>query len=317
MARGWDSGNIFGTSRILCALPPGGAAEAGGGNENGTILGPNALIPNVSCGLWPRDATPPEFNLGAGNFSLELWYCMKTLENTAPDRWCHTGFMTDVGTRAVGTIMFSTDGWVLAEYDNDPGNLPNRIRTAWSQEAPGWHHAAVNFTRLGNMEFFVDGISRAAVAINNTPCVPARFCPPATYTSNDPTADTNNWGLQNSPVVAGPIAAHTGVLTQAQLESSVRGRRVNNLPTTLVNWNWRGIRGHTGWQFDMDRIIMMTWAWLDNVGVGAPIGAPGTVVVPDVSGNGNDWVLPTLATYGTITAQKSPTGFLADSFWNN
>lgn len=313
MARGRELGNRWSTNRLACGVPVGGAKAGLALTAGGEFL------PNVFTGMWPWDTSPPQFNLGAGNFCFEGWYCWKTLDNQPPDFYCQTGFITDVAypNNRVAVLEFNSGGRSIATYDNDPLAAPGEIQTGWGGALSGWHHIAVNCNRAGNMDLIFDGVVQLSVVINNTPCVLARFVPLSSEQRNIADLDVADPVDHNAPVVVGPIAAHTGLLTAAQLQDSVRGRRVQNLATTLVYYDWRRVEGQAGWEFDQDRMIDAVGWWIRELPVGAPMGAAGTVVVPDLSGNGNDWTLPTLAAYTEVTANKSRVGFLTDPWWYN
>jgi hypothetical protein len=101
---------------------------------------------------------------------------------------------------------------------------------------------------------------------------------------------------------------------------------VQNVATTQIRWDARDVRGHTGWlvePFDFSdphntagidyRIIAKVRDYLHEVG--SPLGAPGTVYIPDTSGNGNHYVLPTAAEYTTVLAEKANCGFFTAPPW--
>lgn len=278
-------------------------------------------------------ANPPLIALGAGAFSYEFWYHWRRQPRGAlGGNWWQV-----VGYYEGPDYVYKCSCWpqanwlpafvsITAYYDADTGAPPAQVDTGPYFPVPtqGWHHYALNYDRVGNLEIFIDGISVATVAIDNIDAGNARFYALTTNSGTLADCDVSDDPLINPPGelslvhafgLVGPVAAHSSLLTAAQLRSSLRGKRVQNLATTVINWNWRNIEGHTGWETDQTRIVAKAVDYLAEVA--APLGVNGTVVVPDMSGNGNDYVLPTTAAYGTPTADKANVGFMVDPFWVN
>jgi len=193
-----------------------------------------------------------------------------------------------------------------------------------------WSHIATNFDRDGNATTYING--QQVGAYNIAPMVAevfetARFYArtvlstlPAEYNGTLGDMTTYHAGRY----VVGPIAFHTRLVTLEEIRSSYRGKRVQNFgtPTTVVCWDWRNIERLDGepicWDFEgEDTHHHSTLIGMEEQGIAAPRGAAGTIRVPDLSGTGNHWVLPTLATYRRTAAldELSSMAFLTDPFW--
>lgn len=316
MARGWDRGRARGydasSNRLVCGTPPGPGMTGPGVGEGG-----GAFKPNTFTGLWPLDGTPPAIAVGGASFSIEAWFCWKR-ENELGGVSTRTiiGFV-DAATISItlGAIVFypagATGDRAILSF-GDPA-----LETVLVSTGMGWHHLAGTFNRAGNMTLYIDAVAVAVRAIDGRDLGNCFFFALSGQEDNAAVCDlTSAEGsdLEASGVV-GPVATHLGLLTPAQIGDSFRGKRVQNLATTAVNYDWRGVEGHTGWETDVDRIIAKARENLETLGVAAPIGVNGTVTVPDLSGNGNDWALPTAEVYGTDTADKATIGFLSQPFW--
>jgi len=335
MSRGWDRNGARGydssSHRLICANPPGPGAGASTGVASTSVLNPRSFRPNVFTGMYPYTAAnPPLIAIGVADFSYEFWHHFRRQPRwpLGGNWWQFVGYCVpdwDWGCACWPEGHWLTPG-VRAFYDADIGAPPAAVTTGvlTLPDPYGWHHYACNFDRSANLELFVDGLSLGTVAIDNINAGSWRFY--ALVTNSTSVADCD---VSDDPAVlppgetsqvhafgvVGPVAAHASLLTPAQLRNSVRGKRVQNFATTVINWDWRNVESHTGWEIDANRIIAKATDFL--TGVAAPLGANGTVVVPDASGNGNDYVLPTAETYGTVTADKANIGFIVDPFWMN
>lgn len=322
MARGWDrNGAWVGNSssyRLICGSPPG----PGGGVTPGGGPLPNYPRPNVFCGLAPLDLSPPLIVVGAGNFSIEGWYSLRSLaEDPTTEVTPRSGFYSQAADLNACFYCNDITPRMNGRFDDGGGG----VLTGWDDVPLGWAYIAMNFNRVGNMDLIANGIVVQSGAITNNP-ISGRFYAMVSNTVN-PLLHNGVWGdyttFGQSRMVVGPVAAHAGLLTQAQLLSSLRGRRVQNLATTLLNYDWRMIERIDGdpidWAYDEDLTHHMLRSYISGRGLMMPRGAPGTIRVPDLSGSGNHWVLPTLAAYARTAAcdELSSTAFITDPFWIN
>jgi hypothetical protein len=181
---------------------------------------------------------------------------------------------------------------------------------------PSWNHHVVNYDRDGNMELYRNGVDVGAFgpfAINNANLGTMAFAA-LVGADNDVNlewfdwhdADLTEWDFGHFNGIIGPVAVHTGagsLLTVAQMRASMERRYVNLLATTAVLFDWRSPRLVSGWDGDRTHIIRGISDWATNP-IAAPEGVDGTIVVPDLSGNGNDWILTTRPEYNStgITA---------------
>lgn len=330
MSRGWDRGgslfNDSSSNRLICASPPGVGGPGPAGICSTPGVAPQALVCNVCTGLWPCDESPPNIIIGAADFSFEFWLCNRGPSNTHAIS-CNTGFGFPNPVSTTLEIGATVDWRSIAgapqiriRYNPTPG-AGAFTSSAWIVAPSGWNHITVNWERAINATLYVNGIAAVAVGINAIALPSLGFFAqtdlrlgPQGYSSCDDPAEA----LRVIPrAVIGPMAAHLSLLSQAQMQSSFRGRRVQNIATTFINWDWRRLEGHTAWETDPNRIMWKAWETLENVGVASPRGPVGTVRVPDLSGNGNDWILTTVPCYGTVTEDKGPVGFMVDSFFTS
>ena len=317
MSRGWDLGGARGYDgsswRLICADPPG----PGG-----------AIRPNVFCGLCPWDATPPAINLGVANYSIEAWFSWKLHANVLGDMLWRIGFLAPFGVflQQMGCISLQNLVWMAnAGYDDVPGVAPIPIETPLVDVPGGWVHLAVNFNRAGNMTLYVNGALLGTIAINANNQGSVRFYALTGYWNDRAgyDADWADWtGWSQCRGVMGPIAAHRRLLTLPEIQESIRAKRVNNFgaANSWLVWDWRLIERLDGapvtWDTDETHVLHAIRAGLQERGLAAPTGAAGTIRIPDLSGSGNHWVLPTVATYGATTATKAVIAFLSDPFWS-
>ncbi|GAH67948.1 unnamed protein product, partial [marine sediment metagenome] len=208
--------------------------------------------------------------------------------------------------------------------DNDAfrvffGSAPTAVNGTLSPALPDWRHHAVNCDRSGNMTYYVDGVLAdtddiSGSVANNLGTVPF-VCLVGADTDvhlgwDDYHEDLPDWDFGHSPGVMGPVAVHVaGFLTVAQMQQSIERRYVNELATTVLLYDWRTPAGLTGWDGDKTHIIRGITDY-KGLPLAAPEGTDGTIVVPDLSGNGNDFTLTTRAAYNTVI----PTGVDVNNF---
>jgi hypothetical protein len=307
---GWSEGG--GTPRLFCLDPPGGD----GGAES-------SFHPNVFLGYrWPvQPASPAMVTVapGAGDFSFEIWGLVKP-GNLAVDGEYVSGIVNAATERVMASIGWSAaTGSVIASFSALGLALPGPIETAFHlpDRVGLWNHFAVNFDRDGNMELFIDTVSKETIDISaQADAVTGELHPLTIIRSTDPFHDTTlppqDFGDLNSwPVVVGPVAIHDRLMTTAEIEDSFHNKKVQTITgTSLVTFNWSDIKRETGWDTNWDN---MMWGFRNGLHIpaAAPQGPVGTVFVVDTSGNRNDWTLPTVADYTTYDA------FIAseDGYW--
>lgn len=334
MARGWDNGGYHLDSassfRLICGSPPGPGLAPLGGIGAGTQWG---YRPNCFCGLTPWDNSPPAIALFQTDFSVECWALQKLLNGPNSDQYFHTGFMGEdpLGfNQPMGCIRYAaTTADVLAIYDDVPGVPPGWIFTAWHDFYPRWGHFVVNFNRAGNMDLYTNGRLVESIAINNNNMGNVRFHALSPILAAETQYNDNNdpimyWGnFSQAKVLVGPMSAHRRLMTLPEIQSSFRGRRVQNFGAagTWLSWDWRLIERIDGdpieWTFDEKMMSDSSVSSIQGLGIAAPIGAAGTIRVPDLSGNGNHWVIPTQETYDSrpLETGRSFVSFITHPFW--
>lgn len=329
MARGWDRGgtlrNDSSSNRLFCGVPPGAGPKAGAGLG---VVEPGMFKPNSFAGLYPADESPPLMVLGANNFSFEFWACIRYVWTFVPDNWPYVGFLAPpagpfrlMPSAAVTLMQLGANpepvagGYYVADVT---AGAP--VGTPWPICPFGWFHVAINFERALNMSIYINGVLSGAVGMDALPIVDCRFYPFVNQLPHDdPETVPERYDVDTLNYAIGPIAMHMGLMTAEQISNSYLGRRVQNIATTQICWDWRLIEGHTGWEMDVNKIMPIIRNNIRSVGLAGPLGVNGTVTVPDLSGNGNDWVIPTSATYSNVIADAnmSRTGFFSDPFWRN
>lgn len=352
MARGWDDGGAFvdlATSRLIC----GGNAGCGGGAGDcldalgGT--GKTGFRPNVLVGHCPLDTTPPEIAFGLNDVSLEYWHCWKvystdgtiySFDMTGLVRM-PTPFTSDPALAMYCNWGGIFDPWMISgDFDPDrvvPGGATGTLRAV----PGGWSHVAANADRSGNMTVYVnaqlvDTFAINALAAENNNNDPGRLyarvagdsgaggpgaVAPTRY--NGTLEDVTTY--HHSRYMVGPIALHRRLMTAAEIRESYRGKRVQNFGAagTYACWYWQDVErpdlDAVCWDFVEDHTHHATLIGVVGRGIGMPVGAAGTIRVPDLSGSGNHWVLPTLGSYQrTATCDElSSTAFLYDPFWTS
>lgn len=315
MSRGWDIRGARDQDRsgwrVVCGSPP----------------GVQGFRPNVFCGLFPADDTPPEVAVGVADFSIELWFCQRRYGyTTAPDAVCVSGMLKPFGDFRWegGAIRWGSGTGLTCQgrYDDVPGVAPPFIQTANCYLAPGWNHCVANFDRSGNLDVYTNGMLRNSVAINALDMGNARIYAYAIEWAGAGAWAATEWATPEYTMgVVGPFAAHRRLMTVDEIEDAYWGKRVQNFGAagSFVVWDWRLIEGVTAWEFDTSKIVPKTREALTLAGIGAPIGANGTVIVPDLSGSGNHWTLPTDTSYtdSNVALARSQTAFLSDPFWRS
>lgn len=309
MSSFWDEQNL-----IHCAGPPGvplGGAGDGfqpncwGGAMDSTNL-PNARFPHIAVGL---DDLSFEFwfktdNVGSADLTADIMN-IGFLYDPVLAQWRGPGTFQLYPNSAVFRVIFYA--------------LPTNIIADLTPSVSGWRHHAINCDRDGNMTYYVDGILADTVAIAGSAAVnlgSPPFAPFIGMALDNHTGwddwhenDLTDWDWTHANGIMGPIAVHIGsFLSVAQIQTSIERRFVNLKATTQLLYDWREPEGVTGWDGDRTHIIRGITDYKGEP-LAAPEGADGTVIVPDLSGNGNDWTLQTRAVYSTVM----PTGV----DWNN
>jgi len=277
------------------------------------------------CGTPPG---PGEINLGVSNFSYEFWTARKVITFYPEPPYWTTGFCEISGPFLLAEANFfaaATPPWAIAWYRNPPGPALAEVQVL-NVDVTKWVHVALNYDRAANLEIYLNGVLSDTDPIDandmGTSCFFAH-----SLSRNGPgnCSDDRNDITSFAPahVVIGPIAMHMRLLTPAEIRDSVRGKRVQNFgtPNTRICWDWRLIERLDGnpvdWDFDDTHITDAFWVGLDGRAMGSPLGAAGTVRIPDLSGSNNHLVLPTQLAYGPAVADRSSSTFLCDPFWMN
>lgn len=315
MSTGYTDGDGA-LARLVCVGPPDAGGNAGRHSGVANPAGdPADMVPNILYGAQGNVATSgyntvPALTMGVGDFSFEMW-----MKNILPSSWDTGSFYWGLflsGTIAESIYLapnWGAFGGVEAFYN--PAGFVGYL----SDPPDGWFHVAANFDRNVQLELYINGTLQGVSAL---PDIGA----PTNWGAHDfyPGWHTAPWDDGDWPTVGmGPCAVHQVLLTPAQMLESVRRKHVQLLGTTMAAYDWRGLRGYTGWEFDRTLMAEGVDARAGNgLGTGAlrngfpasespacPLGALGDVVVPDLSGNGNDitmWTLPAYTRWDTVPA---------------
>lgn len=290
---------------ILCESGPGSASSRGASDLD---------KPNVFCGMRMDGIGAGSFAMGTSDFAIEYWLCNKAYELGDPSHQGQTivGFASIVSSAVFFRAGANHSGMTpVGQYFDGVG----RVSTGDGPIEVDWHHYVLNYDRSGNLSLIMDGATQGTVAINTTSLASFPFYPLSGLNSGD---EDDLVFLAR----VGPVAVHSGtLLTAAQINTSIQNRYVNNLSQTILLYDWKGIFGHTGWTTgdpvnttleDEENALAtelpgaITYRLRDPFY--APVGANGTVVVPDLSGSGNDFAVPTAATYTAVSYTSSSLG---------
>lgn len=296
MASFWDEPNLD-----HCAGPPG--VPPGGFQPN--------CFAGIACGISLEPTRYPLITLGANNFCFEFWHRpnVRATNWNGPNDTVDVGFWkdpTNVGNNRLAFTWFRFPQGIndRSIYDSDVPNL--QVFNAFAA-MEDWHYHVVNYDRAGNMELWRDAVQTDFVGINNSNLGDCAFAPWVgasndentwwdDYHDNDISA-WDNFGFFNG--IIGPVAAHVGtLLTAAQMRDAMERRYVNLLAQTQVLFDWRTVEGVQGWDGDRTHIIRGISSYATTP-IAAPEGTDGTVLIPDLSGNDNDFTLRTRPVYGT------------------
>lgn len=322
----WDEGAL-----VHCAGPPGVPPAAGGDGFQPNCWGGIASRLTLNITRYPMIA------LGVNNFCIELWHKSSNLSGdwNGPRDDCTVGYWktpVNVGNNMTAYQWFkqAAGGFDRSVYDTDVPALQVFNATA---DVADWHHHVVNFDRAGNMQLWRDGVQTDFVAINNVNLGTAAFAPWVgtdgdeafgwtDYHDSD-LADWNGFAFFNG--IVGPVATHVGtLLTVGQMRDSMERRYVNLLAQTQVLFDWREPLNVQGWDGDRSHIVRGISSYATTP-IAAPEGNDGTIIVPDLSGNDNDWILTTRPAYNatgvsdfaTNTTGLSCCAFASDPFFQH
>lgn len=303
MSTGYDDG---GSTRLVCVGPPDATPDSVISDPS-TPSPPGSLIPNVFYGGGEHAYNAvSQATVGVNDVSLELWF--KPVRPSNQDQGWRIS-LSDVGSPSTERfLVYTNPGATSAHAEYQPGGTANYFTIA-----PKWSYLVARWDRDLQVEIWIDGVQEHQAALADaagpTNWGALEFYPPFVSTPSALADDENlNWAV-------GPLALHTGLLTAAQQLSSMRRRGIQLLGATLAAYDWRGVTGHTGWEFSIDSLeigIRDTFEQSYHE-PGCPTGADGTVVIPDISGNGRDVTLSTLATYPAVAAFQADRGRCAFS----
>lgn len=286
---------------------PGGPQRSCG---RGHGAGPDQFVPNcvvntLSSNRFDAGVT---LTIGLQDYAWEGWVMPF---GPGPDSRMHIGLMY-TGASANG-LHFDMNDAGVGPYVYSSFVMVGTYSVTGAKVAvtPGWHHYAVNYDRSNLATVYIDGTSvdtvdiSAWVAQNNNQ---------AWYVS------LGAGSTDTTPMAIGPMAFHLNtLLTTAQLADSLVNRYVQSSAATYGLWDPRYVVGPTGWDSDpthfADRLYMQGIAADQQIPIpfAAPEGANGTVVLPDLSGNGRDLDMVTAAAY--TTASQAYVTFGTDPFW--
>ena len=257
----------------------------------------------------PWSPTPPLVTIGTSDLSIECWVRKRLGNSPGQDEQFWTGLLVNDAPTSFPNIAAGF-WWADDEaqgvqlwFARVPGTAPIQlISTALMGELQEWTHFCGNFTRAGNMEIFRNNVSEGTASIAAQSAAQGAtqiHALTSDHAVGYHTADITDWStIAIFPVMLGPFAIHNRVLTAAEMQDSIQSRKVQNLgaSVTYVYYSWHSIEGATGWDRNLDRMMIGHRAGLQVPG-GAPQGASGTVFVRDGSGNDRHWFMPTLADY--------------------
>ncbi len=302
------------------------------GVESALCVGPPDLdldfIPSTFLGMQPWLESFPSLVVGVQDVAIELWVLHRAKNAAGFDQKNLLGLFTDGAVEQEPMIelyMSPTADNYRAVYDNNvnPQASTFFVPPTWTDI---WHYLVINVDRSGNMTLYVDESSNAVA-------LPDSGAPQNMGTLRLHVNEMDDSFLPGIPEdrnftkVIGPLAIHIGagaLLTAQEMEDAYREQRVTQKSTTQLRYNWRSIRGETGWEARQTHILPgsylaagFTEAGILSRYVGRGAAPEGTaVVIPDLSGNGNDWSPPTFAEYSDDTvAEMARVAFGMDPFW--
>lgn len=315
MTTGYDE---KGMEDLICVGPPGGEEE----------FLPTAFY----SGSFAGDEFPT-YDFGVADFSFEVWvkWCQG---NDSPGADVTTWFGAFDVTAPGGTMYYG--GGVAVNpgaynaacfYNSTPG-VGIGVHSGYQTIPLGWSYLAFNFDRSGNLDHYINGVQvglQPAIDLVNVGTL--SFAPNVSAELDLRTAvmlnnDANNW-YDNiiSRIWTGRMAMHNRLLTTAEIQDSYSNQRVQNISgVTKIMWDPREVTGHTGWETRPDYLASLMRGGL-HLPWGAPLGTYGTVVIPDLSGNGNDLPLPVASAYqaeqtaGLGVGSRARCCFIADPWW--
>ena len=314
MTTGYDEEGI---EELVCVEPPGGD-----------------FLPTAICASVVQGDEAPSLTFGAVDFSIETW--LKWAQgNDSPgaDVTCWLGAMAVNGAGNAlsdygAALRVSPDVFTMrAFFDDALGGVGVNVTTG--VVGMDWKHLVLNYDRAGpaELEVFIDSTSVGTVAINANAIAACPVWPYVSILLNARNAvmtdnDSANWfDLIVGRVWQGPMSVHGRLLTAGEIESSFREHRVQNISgVTDISWDPREITGQTGWETREDYICALDRGLL-HLPFGAPLGTYGEVILPDLSGNGNDFSLPVASSYqdektgGLGVGSRARCCFIADPWW--
>lgn len=294
--------------------------------------------PNSFTGLNLNvQAYGPSILPGVNDFSYEFW-----MRWALGDTAVTSDFFTVAGLCRLNgdflddgcMIRFGSNYGVSVDIDWTAGNAG----TLWNYYPwwTAWNHVVVNVDRDGFMDVFVNAENLAFVDIslgagNVVRDGATRFfpitCQIEQTLNDDPDGTVDDLddlfvNFTQHLAANGPVAYHNRLLTYGEIISSWASRDVQNIPgVTLVKWDWRNPEGVDGWDFNFDHLTSANKIAALGTVVGMPRGAATSITVPDLSGNGNDFIIPSSTLYGSeqgplnTTGRRAWCGFMSDWFW--
>lgn len=252
----------------------------------------------------------PSLTIGTSDFSIEFWAIRRYSNNPGSDEQFYTGILeNDPGDFPIQLASFrwtTTALTVRATVINAGGAFVGATRLGV------WNHYVLNADRNGNATVYIDNDLKDTFDISGD--VAESLTGEVHALTNDhsaPAHDSDITALGNYasfPVMIGPFAIHSRLMTQAEIELSFRNRTVQSFgaATTQIRFEWRNYEGETGWDLDYTRLMTGHQFGL-TVPAGCPLGASGDVTTEDSSGNARHWTLPTLATTAAYDARVQDT----------
>lgn len=302
--------------------------DDGGVDDLNCVGPPWEFEPTAFTGVSPKVLTGvPAIALGVADFSFEFWWIW---ENGPQNASSDINYVIGFGDNSeamypVARIYCSNAAYTMRlDFNHDPTNGATLINGGNVAIGNGrWVHVACNFDRTGNMDLYADTTLLDSTAINANNLGSRRFYPYVNYLGLETSYDPLGAGYYvESRGMIGMVAMHNRLMTVAEINESFQERRVQNIPAvTQIMYDWRKIEGMTGWDYDKNHLLEGLAVIIDYP-MGIPEGTGGTVTVPDQSGNGNDFMLPTRAGYSddygsldSVADVRAWCAMVADPFW--
>jgi hypothetical protein len=291
------------------------------------------FIPNIHHGIQPSQtyAFIEDISVGVQDVSIEAWViCYGEMASGVGAARSSFGIELSPFVGGVSPIARTGANAHLLSFNrrNSPPTVTFSVGAVGSPAGTtisadyGWHHYCLNVDRSGFARLYEDSVEIAGAATDISALAAVDFG--ATQVFHGMSADPSAANHYNGGAV-GPCAAHVNtLLTVADMKDSIDRKSVQLTANTQAAYDWRQLRGATGWEFYTNLISDPTDADCTHISkymtatqgpttltgpmhalkpglIGCPIGPAGGVMVLDISGNGRHMIVPTAVRYGVTT----------------